>query len=100
MYNKKHRNDARGIHDGQNNISRRKLLKTAGGAAIAATMGLTRGAVAAVDETRTSMSLKGNIKHSVCEWCYERVPIEELAENCVSDSSKVNPHQRRTGFLY
>ncbi len=81
MYNKKHRNDARGIHDSQNTISRRKLLKTAGGAALAATMGLNEGTVAAIGETRTSMPLKGNIKHSVCQWCYENISLEELAEN-------------------
>ena len=53
MYNKKHRNDARGIHDSQNTIiSRRKLLKTAGGAALAATMGLNEGTVVAIGETR------------------------------------------------
>ena len=81
MYTKKHRNDARGNHDGQNTISRRKLLKTAGGAAIAATMGLNEGTVAAKGETRTSMPLKGNIKHSVSQWCYKNISIEELAEN-------------------
>ena len=81
MHNNRHRDDARGIHDGRNDISRRKLLTTTGGAAIAATMGLTRSAVAASGETRTSMRLKGNIKHSVCKWCYD-IPIEELAENC------------------
>jgi hypothetical protein len=58
MYNRKHRNDARGIHDGQNNISRRKLLTTAGGAAIAATMGLTNCAMFA----RTEPPCKGSSK--------------------------------------
>ena len=95
MYNKKHRNDTSRIHDSQNNISRRKLLKTAGGAALATTMGLKKGAVAARDELRTSMSLKGNIKHSVCEWCYENISIEELSENCARIGIKsvelVNP---------
>jgi len=26
--------------------------------------------------------LKGNIKHSVCRWCYETIPMEELAKAC------------------
>ncbi len=81
MHNNRHRNDARGVHDGQSNISRRRLLATAGGAAIVATMGLTKREVAAASETGTSTSLKGNIKHSVCQWCYD-ISIEELAENC------------------
>jgi len=82
MHSKKHCNEVRGIHDGQNNISRRKLLTTAGGAAVAATIGLTKGTDAARSATGTSPSVKGNINHSVCEWCYRDTSIEELAENC------------------
>ena len=82
MHNNKHRDGTSGIHDGQSNISRRRLLTTAGGAAVAATIGLTRGTDAARSATGASTSLKGNIQHSVCQWCYGDTSIEELAENC------------------
>jgi hydroxypyruvate isomerase len=26
------------------------------------------------------MSLKGNIKHSVCRWCFDFLPLEELCQ--------------------
>ena len=29
---------------------------------------------------KKSMSLKGNIKQSVCQWCYSDVPLKTLAE--------------------
>lgn len=29
-------------------------------------------------ETVTPMNLKGNINHSVCQWCYSNIPLEQL----------------------
>lgn len=30
------------------------------------------------EQTNTSHTLKGNINHSVCRWCYNQVPLEEF----------------------
>jgi hydroxypyruvate isomerase len=30
-------------------------------------------------ENLPSTSMKGNINHSVCQWCYSSIPLEELA---------------------
>src|SRR4051812_32942445 len=27
----------------------------------------------------TFLAMKGNINHSVCQWCYSSIPLEELA---------------------
>lgn len=59
------------------NESRRNMLKNlmGGAAAISATpllMSLN------TDDEKTSGNLKGNINHSVCRWCYNSIPIEEL----------------------
>jgi len=46
-----------------------------GAAAISATPLLTS---FDVSDDKTSSPLKGNINHSVCRWCYNSIPIEEL----------------------
>ena len=46
-----------------------------GAAAISATPLLTS---FDVSDDKTSSLLKGNINHSVCRWCYNSIPIEEL----------------------
>lgn len=28
------------------------------------------------------LALKGNINHSVCKWCYGKIPLEEFAKDC------------------
>ena len=58
------------------NINRRKALKT---------MALGSGALAIPEVDLTSESdlsepLKGNINHSVCQWCYSNIPLENLAK--------------------
>ncbi len=70
---------------GKNNnyLSRRSMLKVAGGTAVAAITGLTRGSMAMKDKVLVDSSLKGNINHSVCRWCYSKVSIEELAKHCI-----------------
>ena len=58
------------------NINRRKALKT---------MALGSGALAIpkvdlTSESDLSEPLKGNINHSVCQWCYSNIPLENLAK--------------------
>ncbi len=62
----------------ENRISRRSLLRNraGGSAAAAAAVSLTRNLPAAETGTR----LKGNINHSVCRWCYRKIPFEDLCK--------------------
>jgi hydroxypyruvate isomerase len=53
-------------------LSRRSALKAAGAVALATT------AVPAV-HSETPAKANGNIKQSVCRWCYGRIPLEKLA---------------------
>ena len=60
-----------------NEIPRRSALKTmASSAALAATSGI---AVKAVHH-ESKGSLKGNIHHSVCKWCYRNQTLEEVCQ--------------------
>jgi len=63
-------------------ISRRGLLKAAGGTAIAAAVGLTKRTFAQKDRDMNLLQLKGNINHSVCRWCYSKIQIDDLAGHC------------------
>jgi hydroxypyruvate isomerase len=53
-------------------LSRRSALKAAGAAALATA------AVPAV-HSETPAKPNGNLKQSVCQWCYGRIPLEKLA---------------------
>src|SRR5688572_9668183 len=61
-----------------NDPSRRKALKNlvAGTAALS-----TAGVLSSYTNSQASISnqLKGNIRHSVCRWCYGSIPLEEFA---------------------
>jgi len=59
------------------NISRRSALGriTRGAAAIAAAAGLSDRLRAADD---SAPQLKGRINHSVCKWCYDKIPLDEF----------------------
>lgn len=58
--------------------SRRVVIKNlvAGTAALGTGMLSSLGAYAAED--KKSLTLKGNINHSVCRWCFNDIPLEEL----------------------
>jgi hydroxypyruvate isomerase len=58
-------------------ISRRSALRGIGGvaAALAAGSRLASGA-----EPAPAARLKGRIRHSVCRWCYQDIPLEELCQ--------------------
>ena len=55
-------------------LSRRSALKALGAGAVGATA--VTAVAHAADETP---KIKGNIKQSVCRWCYGRIPLEKLA---------------------
>lgn len=61
-------------------LSRRSALrKIAGGAAVlAAASSLSHRLSAA--EAASGAKLKGRINHSVCKWCYEKIPLEEFCQ--------------------
>ncbi len=61
-------------------MNRRKMIgKVAGAAAVAATAPFNSVIAGANSE---SQPLKGNIHHSVSQWCYGDIPIEDLAKAC------------------
>jgi hydroxypyruvate isomerase len=57
---------------------RRQLLRTAAAGAVGLAV-LPAHLAALAEEPR---QVKGNIKQSVCRWCYGRVPLEQLAQEC------------------
>lgn len=60
--------------------SRRTALKTLAGSAL--TLSLTETfANPAPAPVEAMAPLKGNIKHSVCRWCYSKIPLEELCKS-------------------
>jgi hydroxypyruvate isomerase len=61
------------MHTDSPHIDRRTLLQATGAAAVGA---LAASAATAADEPYKP---KGNIHHSVCRWCYNRIPLEQLA---------------------
>ncbi len=59
-------------------ISRRTALQTITLGAVAAGAGVTRPATAA-STPETPAPLKGRIKQSVCRWCFNKTPLDDLA---------------------
>ena len=62
--------------ESDNSINRRKAIKT---------MALGSSALAIpkinlTEESSDTVPLKGNIKHSVCQWCFSNIPLENLAK--------------------
>ena len=55
--------------------SRRSVLQTAGAGLV--------GALAAPAVGQDTHKAKGNIHHSVCRWCYGKIPLEQLAAEAV-----------------
>ncbi len=68
----------------ENSNSRRNAMKKiVGGAATIAVAGLVASRIDAADLEMGS-SLKGRINHSVCRWCYDSIPLEELCKSANS----------------
>ncbi len=63
-------------------LNRRNLIKKviAGSAAMAAGVVIPSSVLASIPSKEESTSLKGNIRHSVCRWCYSDMPLEKLCE--------------------
>jgi len=58
-------------------VSRRGLLAGAVGGAVVAGTNIVAGS-----QEQAPAPLKGNINHSVCRWCYGKIPLEKLCEFC------------------
>jgi hydroxypyruvate isomerase len=63
----------------KNRFSRRSVLQVAGAGALGA-MATGAGDTAAAEERHKT---KGNIKQSICRWCYGRIPLEKLGAAAV-----------------
>jgi len=61
----------------ENNSSRRKMLKQMAAASLAATA-LSPLDALALSDMEENTKLKGNINHSVCQWTYNYLPLDEL----------------------
>lgn len=62
------------------NLSRRSALQTlTGGAAVLAAASSLSHRLAAADAVAGS-KLKGRVNHSVCKWCYDKIPLEEFCQ--------------------
>ena len=62
-----------------NNPSRRKVLKQMAAGSLAIATG-TLHSFASIDTDDSMRKLKGNINHSVCQWTYNFLPLEELCK--------------------
>lgn len=58
------------------NTSRRNLIKNIAGGA--ASLSVTPFLTSFKDSHDSSMSLTGNINHSVCKWCYDSIPFDDF----------------------
>ncbi len=63
-------------------MERRAMIKNIGGAVALSTLGINL-SNAQPGNKITPVVLKGNIKHSVCKWCYGDIPMEEFARACI-----------------
>lgn len=67
----------------QDNItdsSRRGALKKIAGTVGLSTLGFSLSQRVLAAEAELSFKLKGRINHSVCRWCYEGIPLEDLCK--------------------
>ena len=62
-------------------MNRRQMIGSAAGVAALTATGLSATGAFAASVT-ASTKLKGNIHHSVSQWCYGNIPLEELAKAC------------------
>jgi hydroxypyruvate isomerase len=60
-------------------MNRRKMIGSIAGAAVVTAAGPMSNVFAGTGE---STPLKGNIHHSVSQWCYDDIPLESFARSC------------------
>ena len=63
-------------------LSRRTALKSFAGSTAAVGISLNSKPLAEADEKKGA--LKGNIRHSVCKWCYGSIGLEKLAKKAAN----------------
>lgn len=63
------------------NSSRRSALKKIAGTTAMAVVGSSLSHRLSAAESSLSTELKGKINHSVCRWCYNSIPFEELCKS-------------------
>jgi hydroxypyruvate isomerase len=61
-------------------ISRRSALKTTTGAALVTGVAAALGRRLEAAEAAAGGALKGRINHSVCKWCYGKIPLDEFCQ--------------------
>jgi len=62
-------------------MNRRQMIGSSAGIAAATAAGFPSASAFAGSATASS-KLKGNIHHSVSQWCYGNIPLEEFAKSC------------------
>jgi len=61
-------------------MKRRKMIESMAGAAVVTAVNPLNRVLAGTEEE--SITLKGNIRHSVSQWCYDDIPLEQFAKAC------------------
>ena len=64
-----------------NHINRRDSIKKIAAAGIGITS-ISQNTNFKTAKDLTPLALKGNINHSVCKWCYGKIPLEDFAKDC------------------
>jgi len=70
-------------NDSQTGLSRRRLLQAAGGGAVAAIAGSVGAPSRAEEAASKPVERKGNVKQAICKGCLKKMPLEEMAKECV-----------------
>jgi len=63
-------------------MNRRSMIKNVGSTIALSALGVSISNAQQVN-SKVPAKLKGNIKHSVCRWCYGSIPMDEFAKACV-----------------
>jgi hydroxypyruvate isomerase len=61
-------------------ISRRSALRTITGSAVALAAASSLSRQLRAEDAAASPKLKGRINHSVCRWCYNKIPLDKLCQ--------------------
>jgi len=63
-----------------NSNSRRQAIKRMAGSAALLSVGASLTNRLSAAEALMDIKLKGKVNHSVCRWCYEKIPLEDLCK--------------------